>query len=337
MEQSAKINNILIIKPGAIGDTLQLTPVVRAIKIKHPGVNISLLVGSDTTALLFKHNPYVRETIVYDKQGKHGRVTDFIKLWRALRKNKYDLVINFQRSNLKTWFLSAAAFPCRVLVYHKARNRTIHAVANYLETVASLGVYTANLDLELMTGAADKERAARIVSSVRKKSGPLVIVNPGASHSVNRWGAGRFASLVDMLAQELSADVIIIGGNDDLPLAEEIIRKSVSKPVLMAGKLNLLQLGALLERCDALVSGDTGPMHVATAVGTRVVALFGAADPARTGPVGPGHKVLHAEGVSCVPCRKRKCNNTIIHECMERLSVDMVYNAIAAVTKKRPS
>ena len=155
MEQSTKIRNILIIKPGAIGDTLQLTPVVRAIKVKHPAVNISLLVGSETTALLFKHNPYVREAIIYDKKGKHRRLTSFIGLWRTLRKNKYDLVINFQRSNLRTWLLSAAAFPCRVLVYHKARNRTIHAVANYFETVASLGVDTADVDLDLMTGAAD--------------------------------------------------------------------------------------------------------------------------------------------------------------------------------------
>jgi ADP-heptose:LPS heptosyltransferase len=96
----------------------------------------------------------------------------------------------------------------------------------------------------------------------------------------------------------------------------------------MAGKTTLLQLGSILRKCDLLVSGDTGPLHLATAVGTRVVGLFGSVDPARTGPVGTGHRVIQAKNVSCVPCRKNDCSSSIYLNCMESISVEDVMNAV---------
>ena len=137
-----------------------------------------------------------------------------------------------------------------------------------------------------------------------------------------------------MLAQKLAARVILIGGKEDIPLAEEITAKTGSKPLNMTGRASLLQLGALLEQCDILVSGDTGPMHIATAVGTRVVALFGAADPARTGPVGSGHRVIQAEDVPCIPCRSRSCYNRTYLECMEKIPVSLIFETIHDMLNK---
>ena len=245
-----------------------MTPVIRALKAKYPEAAISLLVGSSQTAGLFKHHADVHETIVYDKKGKQRSFPALMNLWKRLRRNNYDLVINFQRSNLKTWFLASAAFPCRVLVYHKAKNRKVHAVVNYLETLAPLGIQAADLHLELIPGAEDRVFAQQLLSPQNNSTGPLIALNPGASHQVNRWSTDRFAALADMLAQKLDARVIIVGGPEDVMLAEEIVAKAGSKPLLLAGKADLLQLGALLEQCDVLVSGDTGPLHLATAVGT---------------------------------------------------------------------
>jgi heptosyltransferase-2 len=336
MKQPDRFHSILIIKPGAIGDLLQLTPVIRALNSGYPEAAISILVGSQSTAELFKYNPHIFGTIVFDKAGVHRSFRELVRLWRHLQKNRYDLVINFQRSNLKTWFLASAAFPCRVLIYHKARTRNIHAVANYLETVAPLGIDVSRVNLELSPGPGDRAYARKILVSLGNVQKPLVALNPGASHQVNRWGIDRFAALADMLAKDLSARVMIIGGTDDIHLAEEIGARTVSKPLLMAGKANLLQLAALLEQCDVLVSGDTGPMHLATAVGARVVALFGAADPDRTGPVGSGHRVLQATGVPCVPCRSRKCSNETYLACMDRLTVSTVFEAVREMIKSGP-
>jgi heptosyltransferase-2 len=335
MTHSGQFTNILMIKPGAIGDLLQITPVIRALKGRYPQARISLLVGSPASAELFQHNARVCETIVFDKTGAHRSFRSLVRLWQLLRRNKYDLVINFQRSNLKTWFLASAAFPCRVLVYHKTRAINVHAVVNYLQTIAPLGIRAQDTELELTPGVPDRVFAQNIVRSLGSEDRPLIALNPGASHRVNRWGTDRFAALADRLTNELRARVIVIGGPDDVTLAEEIASKTASKPLLMAGKASLLQVGALLERCDVLVSGDTGPMHLATAVGTRVAALFGAADPARTGPVGRGHRVVQAEGVSCIPCRSRRCGGKNYLECMEKISVSLVFETIRDMLDKR--
>jgi ADP-heptose:LPS heptosyltransferase len=106
--------------------------------------------------------------------------------------------------------------------------------------------------------------------------------------------------------------------------------------LLLTGRTTLLQLGAVLEQCDILVTGDTGPMHAATAVGTRVVALFGAADPDRTGPLGRGHRIIQAPGVACVPCRSRTCRNPVPLECMKKIAPETVYETIVEMLRKGP-
>jgi ADP-heptose:LPS heptosyltransferase len=333
MKSSTGIHNILIIKPGAIGDVLQLTPVIRALRSNYRDAQITLLVGSSATAALFQYNPSVTETIIFDKHSGQKSFASLLKLWRRLRLKKFDLVLNFQRSNLKTWFLTTAALPCRILIYHKARKRTVHAVVNYLETMAPLGIFTSDLTLELSTGPDDKRFAEHLIVGLCKPRQPLVALNPGASHPIKQWTSGQFAALADMLVEKLSARVVIIGGKEDMPLAKKIVSQTRTKPLSVAGKTSLLQLGAVLEKCTVLVSGDTGPMHLGTAVGTSVVALFGATDPQRTGPVGSGHTVLQAKDVPCVPCKSLTCRNAVYLECMKNISVETVFRAIVETIK----
>jgi lipopolysaccharide heptosyltransferase II len=323
--------NILIIKPGAIGDLLQLTPVIRALKEKFPAARISLVVGNLPSMGLFRHNPLVSEVIVFDRKGEHRSWSAFAALWRRLHAAHYDLVLNFQRSNLKGWLLATAAFPCRVLVYHKSKDRNVHAVVNHLETLAPLGISSAGMPLEFHPGPEAEAFAAQFFGAEKLTGRTVIALNPGASHAVNRWSTVRFAELADRLAEDLAARVIIVGGREDVPLAEEIVAKARCAPVVLTGMTDLLQLGAVLQRCALLVSGDTGPMHMATAVGTRVVALFGAADPARTGPVGSGHRVVQAAGVDCVPCRSRRCSSAKQLECMTDISVEEVLLAVESI------
>lgn len=326
--------NILIIKPGAVGDLLQMTPVIRVLTNYSPGARITFLVGSRATAELFKNDPRVYQTIVFDRTGMHRSFSAQGELWRTLRGRRYDLVLNFQRSNLKAWFLASAAFPCRILVYHKTKDRTIHAVVNYLETLAPLGISPTDTSLELILDDASRAYARELFSSHGLEGAPVVALNPGATHAVNRWPAARFAELADMIAAKLAGKAVIVGGPDDIPLAEEVRALSRTKPLSLAGRTSLVQLGAVLEKSSVLVSGDTGPLHLATAVGTKAVALFGAADPARTGPVGNGHRVIQAAGVACVPCRSRTCRNPAYLECMVKITAAMVVDAVASVMEQ---
>lgn len=326
----------MIIKPGAIGDLLQITPTIRAVKSAYPMANISLLVGSDATAELFRYNPHVSETFVFDKRGRHRAISAMMELWRRLRRNKYDLVMNFQRSNFKAWFLASAAFPCRLLVYHKTKSNIVHAVDDHLKTVAPLGIASFEKRLELEVGEYAENFAARLFESAGLAGRTVVALNPGASHAVNRWDVERFAELSDMLIERCGAKIVVIGGREDVLLANEIAAKAKTMPLILAGRTSLLELGAVLKRCRVLVTGDTGPMHIATAVGTRVVALFGAADPNRTGPLGEHNIVLQPKNTPCVPCRSRRCSNSIYLECMKNISARDVFDAVSTILNTRP-
>jgi len=322
--------NILVIKPGAIGDLLQLTPAIRALHEKYPQARISILVSSAATATLFQHNPLVHEAIVFDKRGAHRSLSSLAKLWLRLFRTRYDLVVNFQRSNLKAWFLVSAAFPCRVLVYHKARGRTIHAVLNHIETLAPLGIDPSTVDqhLEFDPGADAAQFAADLFSSSGLAGKPVVALNPGASNRIKCWSPQRFARLGDRLVAERGAGVVLVGGADERDLAEAIVSRMKSPALDLVGRTTLLQLGAVLQRCTTIVTGDTGPLHMATAVGTPAVALFGAINPDRTGPVGEGHRVIRHPEVPCVPCVADRCVNPVIMECMKKITVEEVFREV---------
>ncbi len=340
MNANRSYSNILLIKPGAIGDLLELTPVIRALADRFRGARITLLVGTKETATLFLHNPRVSEVIVWDKRGEHKSLVSLMKLWSRLRRRKYDLVVHFQRSNPKAWILASAAFPCRVLVYHKSRRTDVHVLDNYLDTIAPLGIPEQERRLELYTGREDDAYAEGLFSREGWSSGVVIALNPGASNDVKVWGISQFTELADALAETLSAKIIIIGGKEDTSLAERIAGNTKkARPIVMAGKTTLLQLGAVLRKCDLLISGDTGPLHLATAVGTRVVGLYGSVDPVRTGPVGPGHRVMQAKDVPCVPCRSLTCAHSVRLECMNRITVrdvlDVVLDMLGTVSPER--
>ena len=288
------------------------------------------MVGNAPSVELFRHHPLIKEIVVFDRKGEHRSWVDFFGLWKRIRRGRYDLVINFQRSNLKGWLLTSAALPCRMLVYHKARGRIVHAVVNHLETLIPLGISPEDVDprLEYYPGPEAIRWAEQVLRPPGTPRRPVVAINPGASHPVNRWSTAGFAALANRLVRELRAEVILIGGVSDIDLSLEISRLCDVKVLDLTGKTDVLRLGGVLQSCSLLVSGDTGPMHMATAVGTPVVALFGAADPARTGPVGPGHRVIQARGVACVPCRSRACTHEVYLECMEAITVEEVYRAV---------
>lgn len=322
--------NILIIKPGAIGDLLHISPTVRALKKSFSAANIDIMVSSPGTVCLFENSPHIRKVLYFDRKGEHSSWSRFKTLWLKVKDQNYDLVINFQRSTLKVWFLVLAAFPCKVLVYHKSKNRRIHAVKDHLETVATLGIDPdrESPDLEMFLSQDDRDFADKLILKENLTGRQLVALNLGASNRIKCWSADSFARLADRVQQETGAAVLLVGGKDELDLAEQIMLSCSKKPRNLAGILSLGQLGALLQHCKLLVSGDTGPLHLATAVGTKVVALFGAIDPDRTGPVGNGHIVISHPELDCVPCNAKSCRHAPFLECMELITVDEVMHAV---------
>jgi lipopolysaccharide heptosyltransferase II len=333
--RAESIKSILVIKPGAIGDLLQITPTIRELKKRLPDARITVMVGIEGTIPLFTHNPHVSAVLAYDRKGRHKSLTAFFRLLWQIVTTRYDMVINFQRSSIGTWLITLAALPLNVLVYHKTRTRRVHAVLNHLETIRPLGIDTekASLDLELHITAEDEKIAERMISDGGLLGKPLIAVNPGASNLIKCWPPHKFSKLISRIQQELGAGVVVVGGPWEKYLYDSIVEGMDNPPLNLIGETSLLTLGAILKRCVTLVSGDTGPLHLATAVGTPVVALFGAIDPDRTGPVGTGHVVIRHTEVSCVPCMAKKCVNPVYLECMEKIEVDEVFDVVATMVR----
>lgn len=324
---------ILIIKPGAIGDLLHITPTIRALKRRFPAARIDILVGSPATTCLFENNPCISKVMFFDRKGVHRRWHAFFQLLTEVGSTGYDLVVNFQRSTFKVWLLTLAALPKRILVYHKSRKRKLHAVLNHLETVAPLGIDVAReeLALELFPAAEDVRAVMDLLRGHAVAGKRLAALNLGASNRIKCWRPASFALLADRIATETDTVVVLIGGRDELDLAETVMASVRQPPLNLVARLSLTQLGAFLQRCHLLVSGDTGPLHLATAVGTPVIALFGAIDPERTGPVGSGHTVISHPELACVPCNDKICRHVPELECMDLIAVDEVFRVVVTL------
>ena len=329
-----KFKQILIFKPGAIGDLLHITPVINALKSLMPDASITLIVSSKVTASLFADNPAVSEVLIFNKKGDQKSWSGLLAFRKQLRAKKYDLVLNYQRSNLKGWLALSAAFPCTVLVYHKMRRRTIHAIVDHLRPLASLGIdpYTADRHLDFFPSEADESVISRFMQENSLTGKRIVAFNPGTSAENKCWPVERFAELGDRLSVEQGCSIVVVGSKDEAKLAAAI-RNTMKQPMYDLCGCSLGELGALLKQSEFLVTGDTGPMHISVAVGTPVLALYGPISPVRSGPEGEKHRIIMHDELDCCPCNSFQCKNTEFRLCMELITVEEVVQAAAEMLR----
>jgi heptosyltransferase-2 len=173
----------------------------------------------------------------------------------------------------------------------------------------------------------DRRWADGVLKDLGIREGELLIaMNPGATYGLAKcWYPDRFGKLGKRLAEKWEAKILLFGKEEERPIVDEILHYLGTDGINLIGKTGLLQLAALLERCTLLVTNDTGTMHMATAVGIPVAALFGSTPPLATGPWGEGHVVVRKD-VPCSPCWKRICPKD--HRCMELITVDEVEKVV---------
>lgn len=328
---------ILIVKLGAIGDVVNALPCVNRLRRGLPGARISWAIGPLAHRLVAGH-PAVDEFLELDL----ARPGSWAHAVRRLRAGRFDLALDLQRllkSGLLAWSSGA---PLRV-GFDRARckegshlftnlrlapnPRPGTTVAQYLEFADLLGIPPCEpewrLPYEPWTGDGEP-------------GGPRVTLNLGASKPANRWYADRWARLAEGLVREEGARVRLSGGPEDRPLAAEVARLCAAPLRDCVGELTLPQSAGLLAASDLVIACDTGPLHVAVALGVPVVALFGAADPARTGPFGRPGSVVSVPTI-CAPCRRRTCF-VAGHPCMTELAPELVLErARAALRRPAPT
>jgi heptosyltransferase-3 len=329
--------NILVIKLRYLGDVLLATPVLRILRETFPGARVSMAVNAGTEDIL-KRNPDLDEVITVKRDG----IGAWLTFLRGLRGRRFDCVIDLtdaDRSAVLAWTTGAGTrvglneeHRWRGLLYttigrHRPESR--HRIEKDLDVLRALGIESSAGPPCLEVSAEDEHAAADLLddfgAGTFSPRRPLVMLQPGARYWFKAWPAERFAALGDRLAQRFDCQVLIGGDRHDRPLAESIRSQLRSKPVVLAGRTSVLQHAAVLKRCALFVGNDNGPMHMASALGVPVLALFGPSDPAEWGPRGGAAEVLY-KGLDCRECFHPTCRRGE-QSCMRLISVDEVFIA----------
>ena len=311
----AEPQRILIIKPSALGDIVHALPVLKLLRTRFPDAVIDWLVVPAFASLLDGH-PLLNDVIRFDRKALAGwwknweQAKSLFAFARDLRRRQYDLVIDLQgllRSGWMTWQTRAAtrvgfgyAREFAPLAYtHRVPQPTPerHAVERYLDTAEALGCGRGPVEFDFAVADADRAAARQLVGGSER----YAVLLPGTNWPTKRWPVEHFAALVRPLREERGLDVFVAGAADvaglELPGAASV-----------AGRTSLKQLVALLEGASVVVANDSGPMHIAAALGVPLVTPFGPTNPVRTGPYGRMETVIQLDLV-CRPCYSRTCSH----------------------------
>ena len=331
---------IMVRATNWIGDAIMSLPALDALRDRFPDSEI-VVVAKPWVAELYSNHPADFRIMVYDAPGEHQGRTGFRKLIAQLRQEHFDAAILLQHAFQAAWMAWRARIPVRIGYRTDGRGSLLtdpvrlpppgylgHQSSEYLELLFRVGLLPsrpAPVRAVRLAVTKTERRWAMEALKALGLSGPryFVALNPGASFGpAKRWPVERYAQLGDRLVGALGADVLVFGSKEERQLAEAVARAMQHTPVVLAGTTSLRQWMALTERCRLVVANDSGPMHVAAAVGAPVVAIFGSTSEAATGPLSPWSRVVRHQ-VACSPCGLRQC--PIDFRCMLEVSVDEVY------------
>ncbi len=339
---------ILIVKLSSLGDVLHALPTLEALRAAYPLAQITWLVEAAYEPLLAGH-PALDEVWVAPRLRPGGVFSGASRgllrgLLRRLRTGRFDLVIDLQGLMKSAVWVALARSP-RKLGYDRTRELSYlalnerlapfdpeaHAVLRYLNVACHLGAPKRPPRFRVGLGAGTG--VSHLVTDDRR---PLVVLHPGARWPSKLWPAAAWARLGDRLGADSGETpglkLAITGSPADKWLAAEIKQKMREPAINLAGRTSLAELAALLRRASLVVTPDTGAMHLAAALGTRVAALFGPTASWRTGPFGPGHVVVRL-GLDCSPCFKRRCPAP---RCLTDLAPETVLAACEKILSDNP-
>ncbi|MGD0336649.1 MAG: lipopolysaccharide heptosyltransferase II [Candidatus Omnitrophota bacterium] len=337
---------ILIVRTDRIGDVLLSTPVIKALRSYYPDAYISMMVSSYAKDIV-EGNPYLDEVIVYDKDKEHKSWWRSFGFTQELKIKKFDLALMLHPTNrvhLVTFF---AGIKKRVgynrklgflltdrLEHSKQRGEKHEAEYNF-DLLRYLGIEAQEKELFMPLRKESEEKVNDLFKQMQiKDTDTLLAIHPGASCPSKIWPCERFAEVADKLVEKYGFKVLVVAGPKDIRLAESVIKNMHHPSINLAGKSSVSQLASILKRCRLFISNDSGPVHIATAVGTPVIAIFGRSQaglsPKRWGPLGIKDKILHKQ-VGCIECLAHNCIKEFA--CLKAISVDDVVSAADEILK----
>jgi heptosyltransferase-1 len=337
---------ILILKPSSLGDVIQALPVLRLLKLHFRDAEIFWWIDSALAPLL-EDDPDLAGIVRFERKrwGKPLHWPEMLHSIRWLRAQKFDLVIDLQclaRSGAFAWLANGKFLIGLDEVREGARGfydlavlrKTFHthAVDWYLSVLTPLGVPVHKnfnwLPERPEVSTEIKRKWFGEKSQIVNRKSQIILLQPGARWENKRWPVNYFSELVRLLATKFPATrFAILGSNEDKSLGEIISRAAPGRCLNLCGATSLPEMIEWVRLCDLMVTNDTGPMHVAAALGKPLVALFGPTEPRRTGPYGQLENVLRIE-LPCSPCLKSYCVYEKPNECLKAISPATVFEHV---------
>lgn len=341
----SSVRRILALILSPLGDTLFATPALQALDLAYPDASIAVCCWQSSAALL-EHNPHVDELITCKNS------LDLPRTLHEFQEQSIDLALGL--SHFGSWLLPLvrarfrAGFRSEELGWLYSvpvpDDRQVHAAQYCLNVAGAVGAPQVPLRLRLWVQPAERAQVGRLLQA-RGLSGHLLVgIHPGGHFfRGKRWSTEGFAQVADELMERYDARVVLVGGEDDVELAREIARAARHPLVDLTGTLNLRQTAALLQACHLFIGNDSGPMHIAEAVGTPVVAIFGPTNPANFRPLIELSRVVRRD--LCGPCiHWLEAGNLYLHsfrnpncnfECIRQVTAADVVAAAEAVLEQK--
>ncbi|MXV73253.1 glycosyltransferase family 9 protein [Candidatus Poribacteria bacterium] len=289
------MKKILVFSFSFIGDAVLSTAVILPLRKHFPDAHITFLVGPRAVDLLATE-PNIDATLVYDNRGEHAGWKGRLRLIKTLRHEKFDLVVNL-RDSLTARCIGAKHWG----MVRGESNR--HAVPRYLEVLQHHGVDTTDAHPRLALTEAENTEASRFLADAGFMSEQLLMgIHPGGNWEYKLWDAENYALVANAVCKEQNAAILLFAGPNERELQAQVAKMMDGPPILVQTE-NLRHLAALISTCDVYIGNDTGPMHIASAVDTPVIALFGSTNHIRSGPYGEKRTVVQSGiELGCNPC-----------------------------------
>lgn len=342
---------ILVRAANWIGDAVISLPALEALRDRFPSAEIVLVV-KPWVSQLYWHFPVPIRQKIYDPEGQHRGWRGLEKLIRELKEERFDVAILLQNAFQAAWTAWRARIPTRIGYACDGRSALLtdsvkvppraaygHQAYYYLQLLFRAGLIERPEparpleETRLALREAEKAWAVRRLELLGLGGRRFLVgLHPGASFGpAKRWLPERFAALADRLIGTLHGDVLIFGSPAEVPLAESVARAMKHTPTMVAGRTTLTQLMALLAHCRLVVTNDSGPMHLAAALGVPLTAIFGSTDERATGPLSLRARVVKRP-VACSPCGLRDC--PIDFRCMTSVSMEDAFKAIMELVEQ---
>jgi heptosyltransferase II len=341
--QSFIPKNIIVRMPNWLGDLVMSTPILHDLRHHFPDAKITAMCPSSISSLLLE-DPHINELISFNRPGRWLNQKAKAEIIDPLRNGNYNCAILLTNSFSSAWWFWRAGIKNRIGYPMHLRRflldrsvpipkeiETQHLVITYKMLLESLEIPLSATPPSLYLTLKEQSEARELLQSHGVQlHHRLIGMNPGAAYgSAKCWPADRFKELTAKLLQNPNVEIIFFGDKAGAPLVNEICAGYSERVTNLAGKTTIRQLMSLLRTCDVLLTNDSGPMHIASALGTPLLALFGSTNDRTTGPY-KGAQIIHKH-VTCSPCYRREC--PIDFRCMTSISAEEVYGKLLDILK----